>query len=81
MKKWSVVLVLSLLWTPKVFGQELTRILFILDASNSMNANWGEQTRIQATLLHHLEDQLGVAADVLRVGRDVRDREQHREFI
>lgn len=26
----------------------LTRILFILDASNSMNANWGEQTRIEA---------------------------------
>ena len=31
------------------FGQELTRILFILDASNSMNAKWTiEQTRIQA---------------------------------
>lgn len=31
------------------FGQEkLTRILFILDASNSMNADWGEQTRIEA---------------------------------
>lgn len=29
-------------------GQEtqLTRILFILDASNSMNAHWGDQTRI-----------------------------------
>lgn len=26
----------------------LTRILFILDASNSMNANWGDQTRIEA---------------------------------
>lgn len=26
----------------------LTRILFILDASNSMNAAWGEQTRIEA---------------------------------
>lgn len=32
--------------TPK--AQELTRILFILDASNSMNANWGAQTRINA---------------------------------
>ena len=32
-----------------VFSQEkLTRILFILDASNSMNASWGEQTRIEA---------------------------------
>lgn len=31
------------------FGQEdLTRILFILDASNSMNARWGDQTRIEA---------------------------------
>ncbi|MFN5443980.1 MAG: vWA domain-containing protein [Crocinitomicaceae bacterium] len=31
------------------FCQEnLTRILFILDASNSMNAAWGEQTRIEA---------------------------------
>lgn len=31
------------------YGQEkLTRILFILDASNSMNASWGEQTRIEA---------------------------------
>jgi Ca-activated chloride channel family protein len=32
-----------------VFGQEeKTRILFILDASNSMNAKWGRQTRIEA---------------------------------
>ena len=31
------------------FGQEITRILFILDASNSMTARWTmEQTRIQA---------------------------------
>lgn len=31
------------------FGQEdMTRILFILDASNSMNARWGTQTRIEA---------------------------------
>ena len=30
------------------FSQDkLTRILFILDASNSMNASWGEQTRIE----------------------------------
>ena len=33
-----------------VFGQlnPTTRILFILDASNSMNSSWGTQTRIQA---------------------------------
>lgn len=33
-----------------VFGQlnPTTRILFILDASNSMNSSWGSQTRIQA---------------------------------
>jgi Ca-activated chloride channel family protein len=32
------------------FGQSspTTRILFILDASNSMNSSWGSQTRIQA---------------------------------
>jgi len=31
------------------YGQDsLTRILFILDASNSMNARWGDQTRIEA---------------------------------
>ena len=31
------------------YGQEqMTRILFILDASNSMNARWGAQTRIDA---------------------------------
>ncbi len=31
------------------YGQDsLTRILFILDASNSMNAQWGGQTRIEA---------------------------------
>lgn len=28
-----------------VYSQELTRILFVLDASNSMNKNWGNQTR------------------------------------
>jgi Ca-activated chloride channel family protein len=38
-----------MLWVCSLsFGQELTRILFILDASNSMNARWGEQTRIVA---------------------------------
>ena len=32
-----------------MYGQEkLTRILFILDASNSMNAKWDAQTRLEA---------------------------------
>lgn len=30
------------------WSQEKTRILFILDASNSMNAKWGKQTRIES---------------------------------
>ncbi len=47
MKK--LALILSLFFIPYLYGQEqLTRILFILDASNSMNAQWGAQTRIQA---------------------------------
>ena len=29
-------------------SQEKTRILFILDASNSMNLKWGEQTRMES---------------------------------
>lgn len=39
------------LFFPIIFwsqNQEITRILFILDASNSMNSSWGTQTRIQA---------------------------------
>lgn len=48
MKKF--VFILTLLCAPFVNGQEkLTRILFILDASNSMNTEWsGSQTRIEA---------------------------------
>lgn len=48
MKK--IVFILACLLSFSGFGQEqLTRILFILDASNSMNANWGGgQTRIEA---------------------------------
>ena len=34
--------------TPLVAQEEKTRILFILDASNSMNSKWGKQTRIEA---------------------------------
>jgi Ca-activated chloride channel family protein len=44
------------------FAQEqLTRILFILDASNSMNAKWDEQTRIEAA-----KDLLAKAVDSLK---------------
>lgn len=47
MKK--ILFIASLFFSSISFGQELTRILFILDASNSMNAKWTpEQTRIQA---------------------------------
>lgn len=42
-------------------GQETTRILFILDASNSMNAKWGQQTRIEAA-----KDLLAKAVDSLK---------------
>lgn len=44
-----LIFILTLFFSPFVFGQEqLTRILFVLDASNSMNAQWDTQTRIQA---------------------------------
>jgi Ca-activated chloride channel homolog len=47
MLRFLFVIVLFL--APLAHAQEqLTRILFILDASNSMNAKWGEQTRIEA---------------------------------
>ena len=47
MKKTLAILLLFL--SSFSFGQEqMTRILFILDASNSMNARWGTQTRINA---------------------------------
>ena len=47
MKKFLFILFLGT--NSFAFGQsELTRILFILDASNSMNAKWGQQTRIDA---------------------------------
>ncbi len=44
-----IVFIAFLFFVPISFGQDsLTRILFILDASNSMNASWGGQTRIEA---------------------------------
>jgi len=50
----------------RAHGQELTRILFILDASNSMNANWGGQTRIEAAkeLLVKTVDSLNGSANL-----------------
>ena len=48
MRFYAVICCLFLVSFTKVQGQELTRILFILDASNSMNAKWGAQTRIEA---------------------------------
>ncbi len=41
-----------LLYCPNLTGQSLTRILFILDASNSMNADWGSKTRIDLAKEH-----------------------------
>jgi Ca-activated chloride channel family protein len=46
----KLLFIFTFLLSSNLFGQEkLTRILFILDASNSMNAEWDErQTRIEA---------------------------------
>lgn len=43
-----LIAIFFLLVTGLSYGQQKTRILFILDASNSMNARWGAQTRIEA---------------------------------
>ena len=60
MKK--LIPILFLLLSTPIFGQEQkTRILFILDASNSMNARWGTQTRIEAA-----KELLAKTADDLR---------------
>lgn len=66
MRKLAYILfTLSLLFTVQLNGQEqLTRILFVLDASNSMNADWGNgQTRIEAAkeiLAKHVDSLVGV---------------------
>lgn len=60
MKFLRVLLLFFLLHQFQVTGQEVTRILFILDASNSMNAKWGQQTRIEAA-----KDLLAKAVDSL----------------
>lgn len=44
----NITFIFILLLSSSAFSQELTRILFILDASNSMNGKWGTQTRIEA---------------------------------
>lgn len=60
MKKTLAILLLFV--SSFSFGQEdMTRILFILDASNSMNARWGKQTRIDAA-----KDLLAKTVDDLR---------------
>jgi len=45
----KILIILTLFCAPFLQAQEpLTRILFILDASNSMNAKWDTQTRLEA---------------------------------
>lgn len=46
----GITLFVFIFYFSAVFGQlnPTTRILFILDASNSMNSSWGSQTRIQS---------------------------------
>ena len=48
MRTFLVILSVLLVGWAQAQDDQLTRILFILDASNSMNAKWGEQTRIEA---------------------------------
>lgn len=61
MKLFRVIFICLFLGATNTQAQELTRILFILDASNSMNANWGTQTRIEAA-----KELLAKAVDSLR---------------
>jgi len=61
MNKLRVIGLLLFLLIPRSYGQELTRVLFILDASNSMNAKWGDQTRIESA-----KELLAKAVDSLR---------------
>ena len=58
-----VFLILFIALSFLTYSQEKTRILFILDASNSMNLQWGEQTRMQSAkdiLNQSLEDLKGI---------------------
>lgn len=61
MKQLRVIGIFLLLLVPRAYGQEMTRILFILDASNSMNAKWGDQSRIESA-----KELLAKAVDSLR---------------
>lgn len=61
MKQLRIIGIVLFLLVPRSYGQELTRILFILDASNSMNAKWGDQTRIESA-----KELLAKAVDSLR---------------
>ena len=49
--KFTATILFILLTLPS-FSQELTRILFILDASNSMNVSWGENSRLNVAKDH-----------------------------
>ena len=54
-----IFLFLFILISFLTFSQEKTRILFIVDASNSMNLNWGDQSRMESAkeiLNQSLED-------------------------
>ncbi len=67
MRFCAVICCLFFLSFAKAQGQQLTRILFILDASNSMNARWdGSQTRIDAAkeLLIKTVDSLNGSANL-----------------
>ena len=44
----TVFLIIFIALNILAYGQQKTRILFILDASNSMNLRWGEQTRMES---------------------------------
>ena len=47
-----IILFLFFALSSTIIGQNQTRILFILDASNSMNAEWGKKTRIELAKEH-----------------------------
>ena len=45
-KKNTLLLLLSVAFFTSVNAQQLTRLLFVFDASNSMNASWESETKI-----------------------------------
>lgn len=59
----NIILILFLSSIGLIFSQKTTRILFILDASNSMNLDWDKQTRMDAAkeiLIQSVEKLRGV---------------------